>query len=43
LITSASPEAADFLRGLELSGARPKELAEAAVADFDGEPPTRSA
>jgi integrase len=37
LITSASPEAADFLRGLELSGGRPKELAEAAVADFDGE------
>jgi len=37
LINAASPEAAAFLRGLELSGARPKELAEAAVKDFDGE------
>jgi integrase len=37
LIDSASPEAAAFLRGLELSGARPKELAEATAADFDGE------
>jgi integrase len=37
LINSASPEAAAFLRGLELSGARPKELAEAMAADFDGE------
>jgi integrase len=37
LIAAACPEAAAFLRGLELSGARPKELAEAAVADFDGQ------
>jgi integrase len=37
LIGAASPEAADFLRGLELSGARPKELAAAVVKDFDGE------
>jgi integrase len=36
LIDSASPAAAAFLRGLELSGARPKELAEAIAADFDG-------
>jgi integrase len=28
--------AAAFLRGLELSGARPKELAEAVASDFDG-------
>lgn len=37
LIDAASANAAAFLRGLELSGARPKELAEAAVSDFDGE------
>jgi len=37
LIDAASPVAAAFLRGLELSGARPKELAEATAADFDGE------
>ena len=37
LIGAASPEAAAFLRGLECSGARPKELAEAIVADFDGQ------
>jgi integrase len=37
LIASASPQAAAFLRGLELSGARPKELAAATVADYDGE------
>jgi integrase len=37
LIEAASPEAAAFLRGLEFSGARPKELAEATVADFDGQ------
>jgi integrase len=37
LIGAASANAAAFLRGLELSGARPKELAEAAVSDFDGE------
>lgn len=33
----ASLHAGDFLRGLELTGARPKELAAAKVADFDGE------
>jgi integrase len=37
LIAAASPAAADFLRGLELSGARPKELASAVAGDFDGE------
>jgi len=37
LIDAASTEAAAFLRGLELSGARPKELASATVGDFDGE------
>jgi integrase len=37
LIEAAPPEAAAFLRGLEFSGARPKELAEATVADFDGQ------
>lgn len=37
LIGAASAQAAAFLRGLELSGARPKELAEAIVSDFDGE------
>jgi integrase len=37
LIDAASPEAAAFLRGLELTGARPKELAEATVRDFDGQ------
>jgi integrase len=37
LIGAASPEAAAFLRGLEFSGARPKELAEATVGDFDGQ------
>lgn len=37
LVDAASPEAAAFLRGLELSGARPKELAAATAADFDGE------
>lgn len=36
LIHSATPAAAAFLRALEVSGARPKELAEAAAADFDG-------
>ena len=29
--------AAAFLQGLELTGARPKELAEAEAADFDGQ------
>lgn len=37
LIAAASPAAAAFLRGLELSGARPKELASAVAGDFDGE------
>jgi integrase len=37
LIAAASPEAAAYLRGLDLTGARPKELAEAKVGDFDGE------
>jgi integrase len=37
LIEAASPPAALFLRGLELSGARPKELAAATAGDFDGE------
>lgn len=37
LIDAASPKAAAFLRGLEFSGARPKELAEATVGDFDGQ------
>ncbi|HKT73661.1 MAG TPA: hypothetical protein VJQ47_12275 [Steroidobacteraceae bacterium] len=36
LIASASPEAGAFMRGLELSGGRPKELADAIAADFDG-------
>ena len=37
LIAAASPEAGAFVRGLDLSGARPKELADAKVGDFDGE------
>ena len=37
LIDAASPAAAAFLRGLELTGARPKELATARVGDFNGE------
>lgn len=36
LIRAASPEAAALLRGLELTGGRPKELADALIADFDG-------
>jgi hypothetical protein len=36
LIRAASPEAADFLRALGLSGARPHEIAQATVAAFDG-------
>lgn len=37
-ILKAAPRAlADLLRGLELTGARPKEIAVATVADFDGE------
>jgi integrase len=42
LISAASPEAASFLRGLEYSGARPKELAAATAADFDGQRVTLS-
>jgi integrase len=37
LTQAASEEAAAFIRGLEFSGARPKELAVATVGDFDGE------
>ncbi len=37
LIAAAAPSAALFLRGLELTGARPAELAAATVGDFDGE------
>jgi integrase len=36
LIAAASPSAAIFFRGLELTGARPKELAAATASDFDG-------
>ena len=36
LIAAAPQRASEFLRGLELTGARPKELAEACVRDFDG-------
>lgn len=36
LLSSAEPSTADFLRGIELTGARPRELAAAAVSDFDG-------
>lgn len=35
LINAADPATALFLRGLELTGARPKELAAATVSDFD--------
>ena len=37
LVDAATPFAAAFLRGLELTGARPQELAAATVAHFDGE------
>jgi integrase len=37
LLAAATPAAALFLRGMELTGARPSELAAATVADFDGE------
>jgi integrase len=37
VIAAASSQAAAFLRGLELTGARPKELATATAGDFDGE------
>ena len=36
LIAAADPAAGTFLRGLELTGARPRELANAVVKDFDG-------
>lgn len=36
LIAAAEPRAKDFLRGLELTGARPIELAAATAGDFDG-------
>jgi integrase len=35
IIAAAAPYAAAFLRGLELTGARPKELSAARVGDFD--------
>jgi integrase len=37
LIAAATPAAATFLRGLELTGARPKELAATKAGDFDGD------
>jgi len=37
VIAAASPFAAQFFRGLELTGARPKELSVALVADFNGQ------
>jgi integrase len=37
LIAAATPNLAAFLRGLELTGARPSELATAKVGAFDGE------
>ncbi len=36
IVGAAALEAGDFLRGLELTGARPMELAAAIVSDFDG-------
>jgi integrase len=36
IVAAARPHAAAFFRGLELTGARPTELAAAKVADFDG-------
>ena len=36
LIEAASQSMAEFLRGLELTGARPKELAATTAGDFDG-------
>lgn len=36
LKAAATPNTADFLRALELTGARPHEMAAAKVADFDG-------
>ena len=37
VIAAASPAAGRFFRGLELTGARPKELAATVVADFGGQ------
>lgn len=37
LISAAEPHTAALLRGLELTGARPKELTTATVSDYDGE------
>jgi integrase len=37
LIAAAEPAVGDFLRGMELTAARPIELSVAKVADFDGE------
>ena len=37
LIAAAAPRAAALFRGLELTGARPKELISATVGDYDGE------
>jgi integrase len=37
VIAASSPNAALFFRGLELTGARPKELAATTVSDFDGD------
>lgn len=37
IIEASGQHLQDFLRGLELTGARPKELAEATAGDFDGE------
>ena len=37
ILANATAEAADLFRALELTGARPGELARATVADFDGE------
>lgn len=37
LVAAAEPHAAALFRGLELTGARPKELAAATVEDYDGE------
>lgn len=37
ILANAEGHAADFFRGLELTGARPGELARARVSDFDGE------
>ena len=41
LVAAADEHTGAFLRGLELTGARPKELAAATVRDFDGIRPGR--